>query len=154
MSNAIRIYADTSVYGGVFDDEFSGVSKLFFDQVHSGRFTLVTSDVVSQELQIAPMKVQELFREFLLGSEIVEITDDALKLQQAYIEAGIVPQKSYGDAMHVALSTISNCEGIISWNFAHIVHFQKIPMYNAVNILHGYKTIFIHSPLEVVSSEE
>jgi hypothetical protein len=28
---------------------------------------------------------------------------------------------------------------IISWNFKHIVHFQKIPKYNAVNALNGYR---------------
>ncbi len=27
---SIRVYADTSVYGGVYDDEFSYVSRMFF----------------------------------------------------------------------------------------------------------------------------
>jgi len=30
---AIRIYADTSVYGGCFDPEFEEASRAFFDQV-------------------------------------------------------------------------------------------------------------------------
>jgi hypothetical protein len=34
---AIRIYADTSVFGGVFDDEFAAASKIFFDQVEQGQ---------------------------------------------------------------------------------------------------------------------
>jgi hypothetical protein len=29
----IRVYADTSVYGGVFDEEFSVTSTAFFDSV-------------------------------------------------------------------------------------------------------------------------
>ena len=40
---AISVYADTSVFGGVFDDEFSGPSKTFVEAVVAGRFTLVTS---------------------------------------------------------------------------------------------------------------
>ena len=55
--------------------------------------------------------------------------------------------------LHVALSTTTGCDGIISWNFEHIVNFQKIPLYNAVNVLHGFNTIFIHSPPEVVNYE-
>jgi len=29
----LRVYADTSVFGGVFDDEFAEASRAFFDQV-------------------------------------------------------------------------------------------------------------------------
>ena len=41
-----------------------------------------------------------------------------------------------------------------SWNFRHIVNFQKIPRYNAVNTLNGYKEIAIYSPLEVIEYED
>ncbi len=45
---------------------------------------------------------------------------------------------------------------IVSWNFTHIVHFEKIPLYNAVNTLNGYAQIGFFSPMEVVQydSEE
>ena len=39
----IRVYADTAVYGGVFDDEYSKASRLFFDDVIAGKFRLVIS---------------------------------------------------------------------------------------------------------------
>jgi len=29
---AIRVYADTSVFGGILDEEFSEASRLFFEQ--------------------------------------------------------------------------------------------------------------------------
>lgn len=38
----LRVYADTSVFGGCFDDEFAEASRTFFDQVKSGRFVLAT----------------------------------------------------------------------------------------------------------------
>lgn len=40
----IKIYADTSVYGGVFDEEFAEASKAFFDLVRSGEYTLCVSE--------------------------------------------------------------------------------------------------------------
>ena len=42
----IRVYADTSVFGGVFDEEFEAPSVAFFQQVREHRFQLVTSPVV------------------------------------------------------------------------------------------------------------
>ena len=65
-----------------------------------------------------------------------------------YIELGVVPERSLADALHVAMATVSECELIVSWNFKDIVHFEKIPKYNAVNVLNGYGQIDIHSPLE------
>ncbi|MCG3198990.1 MAG: hypothetical protein HUU16_04465 [Candidatus Omnitrophica bacterium] len=54
----------------------------------------------------------------------------------------------------MALATILACRVIVSWNFRHIVHFQKIPLYNAVNRLMGYSEIGIHTPLEVIADED
>ncbi|TKJ33715.1 MAG: hypothetical protein CEE38_19885 [Planctomycetes bacterium B3_Pla] len=150
----MRIYADTSVFGGVFDDEFQGPSKTFFNAIRGARFVLVTSELVRQEIQEGPRSVQELFFEILPLTDIAEITEEALKLQQAYTEAKILSEKYSTDALHVALATVSQSSLIVSWNFKHIVNFQKIPMYNAVNKLHEYREIAIYSPLEVIEDED
>jgi predicted nucleic acid-binding protein len=151
---AIRVYADTSVFGGVFDKEFDTASKTFFDQVVAGQFQLVTSDVVQRELQNAPPKVSDFFDNLLPKAEICPVSVEALDLQQAYLQANIVSDKYALDALHVALATISDCLILVSWNFKHIVHFDKIPLYNAINIGRGYKPIAIHSPAEVITYEK
>ena len=46
---AIRVYADTSVFGGVFDLGIDRASLEFFEQIGQGRFELVTSNVVADE---------------------------------------------------------------------------------------------------------
>jgi predicted nucleic acid-binding protein len=155
MNNrSIRVYADTSVFGGVFDEEFSEASRSFFQQVRAGRFQLVTSPLVLEEIELAPDEVQQFFDEMLEITEIVDISESALQLRQAFLDAGIVTPKSAADALHVALATVAACSLIISWNFKHIVHFQKIPLYRAVNTIKGYPKISIYSPLEVISDEE
>jgi predicted nucleic acid-binding protein len=150
---APRVYADTSVFGGAFDEEFQGPSETFFDQVRAGRFQLVTSAVVQQEIEAAPAKVRRLFEVLLESAELVEVSEEALRLQSAYTEAGVVTRQWEVDALHVALATVGRCSLIVSWNFAHIVHFNKIPRYNAVNVLKGYRQIGIYSPWEVVGDE-
>ncbi len=148
-----RVYTDTSVFGGVFDTEFSHPSTLFFNQVRAKRFQLVISPVVQDEIQLAPDDVRSLFDNLFPLTEFVEISEQALLLRQAYLQTGIVTPKSAADALHVALATIARCNFIVSWNFKHIVHFQKIPLYQAVNKLRGYHEIDIYSPLEVIADD-
>lgn len=150
----ILVYADTSVYGGVNDEEFAAPSLRFFERVREGRFKLALSGVVLAELRAAPQSVQSLADEMLSTAEVVGVSQAALELQQAYLDACIVTPKSADDALHVALTTVSRCVMIVSWNFRHIVHYQKIPLYNAVNALHGHRPIEIHSPSEVIEDED
>ena len=49
--------------------------------------------------------------------------------------------------------TVGACAMIASWNFRHIVHYEKMEKYNAVNTLQGFGHIAIHSPLEIVDYE-
>lgn len=151
---AVRTYADTSVFGGVFDPEFAVASARFFDKVRAGLFQLVVSAIVADELVEAPKRVRDLFDEILPLAEVIPVSEEVTALQEAYLNAKIVTSNWAGDAMHVALATVAHCDLIVSWNFEHIVHFQRIPRYNAVNALHDYPAIAIHSPLEVVPDEE
>jgi predicted nucleic acid-binding protein len=147
----MRIYADTSVFGGVFDEDFSEPTKQFFSEIDAGRFIIVTSAIVEAEIEPAPEKIRDFFAKYMVVAEIVKITQEMLSLRQHYINAGVVTPKSAEDALHVAIATVTQCNLIVSWNFKHIVHFDKIPKYNAVNTLNGYGQIGIYSPLEVIN---
>ncbi|HMW32533.1 MAG TPA: type II toxin-antitoxin system VapC family toxin [bacterium] len=149
-----RVYVDTSVFGGMFDPEFERASKTFFEQIKEQRFSLVISPTVADEISLAPENVKMFFEEMLAYASMLTLNPEATQLQKAYLNAGILSKKSEEDALHVALASVSECSMIISWNFKHIVHFEKIPMYNAVNILNGYGPIIIFSPMEVIENEE
>jgi predicted nucleic acid-binding protein len=149
-----RVYADTSVFGGAFDDEFEAPSRAFFEQVRAGQIDLVTSGLVRAEIGPAPDEVRALFTDMLAFSEIIEPSVNGQTLRQAYMDAGIVTRRSSDDALHVALATVSRCSIIVSWNFRHIVHFRKIPLYNAVNARSGYPSLTILSPREVIEYED
>ncbi|MBN2542930.1 PIN domain-containing protein [bacterium] len=153
MRKTIKVYADTSVFGGVFDEEFREHSLEFFYQVKEGRFNLMTSGVVQAEIQAAPPKIIDFFEEMLLYSEVIDISEEALRLRDEYLKSKIVLKKYSNDALHVALASVSDCRLIVSWNFQHIVHFDKIPLYNAFNVLLGYHEILIHSPSGVIHYE-
>jgi hypothetical protein len=150
----VRVYADTSVYGGVFDEQFSAASRAFFALVRQGRFRLILSALVRTEIVQAPEHVRAFVTDCERMAEVVDASDDAIALRRAYLDAGIVGPKWNADALHVAVATVSNCRLIVSWNFKHIVHFQKIPLYNGINQSLGYAPIAIHSPEEVIAHED
>jgi len=149
----IRVYIDTSIIGGKYDSEFQNASIKFFEQVKENKFHLIISALVQEEIVAAPENIKDFLNELKPNATIIEVSEEALKLREAYLKANIVTKKNSNDALHVALATVNNCPIIVSWNFKHIVHYEKISLYNSINILEGYQQIAIYSPLEVISYE-
>ncbi len=149
-----RVYADTSVFGGVFDADFSAPCRRFIEEVDAGKFVLVISPIVEEEVRAAPDVVQELFAAYYRSARVEEISNESLEVRDLNVDPGVVSTRSLTDALHVAIATVAGCEFIVNWNFRDIVHFDKIRKYNAVNILRGHEQIAIHSPLEVVQHDE
>ena len=152
MKKPLRVYADTSVFGGCFDNEFKTESLRFFEEVRHGQFLLVVSNVTLDELELAPDQV----RAVLAGLptqyvDIVGTSPESDGLRDAYLQAAVVGAASSNDAAHIAVATISSVDMVVSWNFKHIVHFEKIGGYEGVNSLRGYRSPRIYSPREVVT---
>jgi len=55
-----KIYIDTSVFGGVFDQEFSEYSLLLFNKFRKNEYLPVISDITIAELENAPDRVKNL----------------------------------------------------------------------------------------------
>ncbi len=85
---------------------------------------------------------------------LVAFDERVLALREAYLSAGILGPDWADDAGHVAAATVGGADLIVSWNFRHIVHFEKIRLYNAVNALNNYRAVEIRSPLEVIDYED
>lgn len=61
----MKVYADTSVFGGYFDEGFATWSKRLFVEFETGANTAVISDITLQELENAPIQVRRLSRKSL-----------------------------------------------------------------------------------------
>jgi len=154
-SKRLRIYADTSVFGGCFDETFSVDSRKFFQEVRDGKFLLVVSEITLFELTEAPAEIREILTCLDPESvEIVEAAEEIAALRDAYIEAKVLGKSSVRDATHVAAASVAAVDIIVSWNFKHIVHFEKIRGFHAVNLVKGYRLVEIYSPREVIEYDE
>jgi hypothetical protein len=65
-----RVYIDTSVVGGYFDEEFSEDTISFFESVRNGEITLIVSDFLEAELLGAPDYVKYLL--YNMPNEFIE----------------------------------------------------------------------------------
>lgn len=147
----LRIDIDSSVFGGCFDKEFEDESRRFFELAKASKIILLISNVTLAELERAPKNVQEVAASISPENvERLEGAEEAERLRDAYLAARVVPPKFAGDALHVAMATIEGADLIVSWNFKHLVNIQRIRAFNAVNLLEGYQSIDIRSPLEVL----
>lgn len=149
------IYIDTSVIGGCFDDEFSVWSNALFDDVFKGLFNPIISTVVTDEIESAPEEVRSKYEDLVnVGAQILTPDKRSFELLGSYEKHDIIPVKYRNDMLHIALATIADADILVSWNFKHIVRYDKIQQFNAVNIENGYRTVAIYSPREVTYYEK
>lgn len=150
-----RIYIDTSVFGGHFDNEFKEHTIPLFERIKAGEFVILYSTITQDELENAPENVKELVKNLKADlAEFIEITEEAVDLVTEYITEKVVGQTSFADCLHIALATINRADFLVSWNFKHIVNIERIRGYNSINIKKGYRQLEIRSPREFEKYED
>jgi predicted nucleic acid-binding protein len=144
-----RIYIDPSVIGGYFDDEFENFSKSLFERIINKDFEVYFSEVNETELSLAPKHIQDIKK--LIPKDCfkyLELNDESLILANFYITEKALGKASLNDAYHIAIASVNRLDCLISWNFKHIVNFDKIKLFNSINLKLGYPIIDIRTPLE------
>ena len=110
-----RIYIDTSVVGGYFDEEFKDATIALFQRLEHGEIIFVVSDLLDLELINAPQKVRELLYNYAADKfERVELTEEAIKLSDTYVAEKVVGKTSMEDCRHIALATINKVDVLVS----------------------------------------
>ena len=105
----IRVYVDTSVFGGTQDDEFVVESNSFFEQVRLGAYVVLLSDETQRELAASPEAVQDVWLDLPPASvELIGLDDEARSLADEYVSAEVLGEASIADALHVAAATVAN----------------------------------------------
>ena len=153
ISKKLKLYLDTSVYGGYFDIEFKEETKLLFEDIFKGKFEIMTSDLVTLELIKSPNQVRDLYYIFHNESNVISINNEVELLANEYLNENVVGRTSKEDCLHIATATIFNADILVSWNFKHIGNISRIRGYNSVNLKYGYNLIDIRSPKELINYE-
>ncbi len=135
-----------------FDDEFKEATIKLFERLDNNEIIFVVSDLLDLELINAPQQVREHLLKYSVNKfQRVELTEEAIKLADTYIDEKVVGKTSLEDCRHIALATIHKVDVLASWNFKHIVNLDRIKGYNSVNLRLGYSMIEIRSPKDLVN---
>jgi hypothetical protein len=95
-----RVYIDTSVVGGQFDEEFSADTIPFFEAVTNGQIIILISDLLEAELLRAPQHVRDFLATLPVQQiENLRLTQDATNLADQYILGKVVGHTSRADCM-------------------------------------------------------
>lgn len=93
-----RIYIDTSIVGGYFDDEFKEDTIKLFESLLNNEVIFVVSNLLDLELINAPKHVREHLLKYSEDKfQRIEITEESIKLADSYIEEKVVGKTSLED---------------------------------------------------------
>ena len=146
-----KLYFDTSVPSAYYDGrtkERMELTREFWDKV--GSYELYVSTLVLDELnQVVPMNLKDNLLKLVDKCIILKLDDEVEDLAEAYVKAGILPQKYFNDALHIAVAVVNGVNFLVSWNFKHFVNVKTRQMVNLVNLKEGYGVIEIIAPPEL-----
>ena len=156
----LKLYIETSTWNFVFAEdtpEKMAITKEFFSLVAQGVYDIYASDVVEAEIDLASEPTKKKLIALLNDHKpvMLELTDEAQRLGNLYVERGIVPVKKVEDALHVAVATLAEMDAVVSWNFRHLANLRKAELFYSVNLSCGFhKKVEIITPWEVMEYDK
>lgn len=153
----LKVYLDTSVINFLYADDaadYMKITKDFFDS-YLDSYEVYISEIVLVEIE----RTKDITKKKRLHSSIEQydleiygdLNDEIQELAEKYIRHGLIPQKKYDDAMHVAFSTYYEFDVLLSWNFKHLANIMKQTRINAFNESEGYsKRLNLLNPMEMI----
>ncbi|MDR1192989.1 MAG: hypothetical protein LBK98_02290 [Peptococcaceae bacterium] len=154
-----KVYLETTLFNFYFDEDrgFAHNSTVaLFKEIAAGKYEAFTSRYVIDELTAAPETKSEKMLNLILDYyiPILEPNEEAVKLTDIYVAAGVIPLKYRTDGLHIAIAAVNDLDMIISMNFQHIVKRKTVKMTGCINTMNGYRAIEIYSPMEVIENED
>ena len=150
MANSLpRLYLDTSIPSAYYNEQQRDrqllTQRIWHEKLPN--YHVVISNITQRELHATKnskrrKKLERLVQHF----DICIAIPACATLADEYLRILSMPKY---DALHIAIATVCGCETLLSWNFVHIVNDDNKQKINDINLLNGYKTITILSPLEL-----
>jgi len=115
----------------------------------------VTSSVVIEELDRIPDPAR---RETALGLvrplAQLDYTTEVAEVAAVYLQHKLMPREAIGDADHLALASLWNCDMLGTWNCRHLANANKTAHIQRVNALVALRTPLLVTPLELLSTAD
>ncbi|MEH2367862.1 MULTISPECIES: hypothetical protein [unclassified Nostoc] len=81
---------------------------------------------------------------------LLELTEEALELAQAFLSQSNLPPKASNDALHIALATVYGLDYLLTWNCKHMANAQIQRKLSQISSELGYVLPVICTPYELI----
>ena len=156
----LKLYIETSTWNFVFAEdapEKMAITKEFFNLVAKGAYEIYASEVVIAEVNRASADIKAKLIGLINKHKpvMLDLTQDAERLADTYMERRIIPEKKVEDGLHVAIATLEELDAVVRWNYQHLANLRKSELFYSVNLSRGFhKKVEIITPWEVVGYDE
>ena len=157
MEKKLKIYLDTSIINFLFANdapEKKDVTVEFFENYLTDYDVYISENVLVEINKTSnidkKINLLKIIKEYKLKPFNI-LNDDILLLANKYIEAGILSEKKFDDAIHIAFASYYEFDILLSWNFKDIANVKKQISVDIVNKQNGFmKTLLLLNPYEVI----
>jgi len=155
----LKLYLDTSVISYLDQSdapERMSETRLFWEQIKSGKYDVIISDIVIKEIENCDDKKKKILASYLaaITYELISLDERSIRLAEQFVDLNIIKEKHIDDRRHIAGAIVSGCDVIVSWNFKHIVNYKTQIGVKAVTALEGYKELLIFTPTVLLGGED
>lgn len=111
-------------------------TRRWWAAAHS-RYDLVTSPAVIDELEQGAYPSRDACLQLVGSLDLLEITSAVRDVVDTYIARKVMPADPVGDALHLAIASVHQCEFLVTWNCRHLANANKFGHIRRVNTLLG-----------------
>jgi len=117
---------------------------------HRSSFTLYASEIVEVEVAKGDPAIAAQRLNLLQSLMLLELTEEAFELSQAFLGQSNLPPKASNDALHMALATVYGLDYLLTWNCKHMANAQIQRKLTQISSNLGYTLPVICTPYELI----
>jgi predicted nucleic acid-binding protein len=154
MQRELKLYLENSVINMYFQDDapyLRDLTQQFWEEILP-HFAVYVSEVVLDEIRAtAELNLRGELENLIKDFEVLEITEDVVKLSNAYLSHRRLPR---GDALHLASASIGEIDFLVTWNLRHLYKHGTQEMIREVNARLRIPVPTIVTPDDFLGEEE
>jgi hypothetical protein len=113
-------------------------------------FMLYASEIVEDEAGKGDPEMASQRLNLLQSLMLLELTEEAFELSQAFLSQSNLPQKAFNDALHMGVATVYNLDYLLTWNCKHMANAQIQRKLARISSDLGYVLPVICTPYELI----
>jgi predicted nucleic acid-binding protein len=95
-------------------------------------FDLCSSQLVVDEARRGDPEMARRRLRVLKGMALLEVTGVAQELAVTIVKEGLLSQRAFPDALHIAIATAHHVDYLVTWNCSHIANAEILPRVAAI----------------------